>query len=1118
MSVKAIEQSIESVENVQDAIDVIVDDSNLGYNRLINDVSQEDFEDYGAQLNLLNEDDDTVIRVIQIPEDKSKSKLHKDLQSGGVGRKELFSIVVRTKDSDSPLPNREISDDEPLTFFRVERRKSTERVDIEHDLQYFEVDVNDVEPMYLDHFDDLRLRGRDYDNVSSAMPEVFSLKKITNKFYEDFSDIFHDRLKPAVNGLEDKDENLNSYTQLVVNRVLFLMFIQKKGWLNENKTYIQDRYVEVKESDNHVYEDFFKPLFFEALRNKDTPDGLGRIPYLNGGLFEKREEEENVVIDEDFFDALLDPEEDEYKNKKGFLLRYKISLKESNPSEQELVVDPEFIGHIFEKFMTEEERKDEGAFYTPKEITQYMSKNALKHYLLEDFSDREEEISELVSDYSISEDFDEDELEKLRQKTKDVDVVDPAVGSGAFIISMLEELIGVTESLNEKLGYEEDRFELKEEFIARSLYGVDIDPSGIELCKFRTWLHLMQDLDVGLDEFLENNEKYALPNLGFKFFVGNSLAGDFKPTEIRDVLDNIGSGDGGGDSMQTTINARKTEESERDLSDIVDEVDEKRRDYLDAHGDEKDRLEKELQELIEEIDGLIDWESSDYWMDEVVESAGNSFKWSVNIPEVILEGGFDIVIGNPPYRGGEEPTYLTKLSHFLEESLEYYKKPIRKDLYQKFILRGFELLRTGGTISYITSNTFYTIDSKKPVRHVLQNNRTHELVLANPNTFDATVSPAIFLTTKEDMSNTSYELYYIDASKSDISAYHTLVREKELGNQGFNSYRTSVSLYKNSMGQSFFAPNETNLEIYDRFMSDLVELEEKWEDVIIDIDRLEENIERIKSQHLQQIKPGNITLLGLLTRGGVGLQTGGNEEYLAYLDGTSSANKVKRRNDDFKYVDKNENKYNWISRVIKKKHVANVSSLSEDEKRNGITSDDTEIWVPYEKGFKKEEIYYSPTEVYINWSKESVNRIKNDRNGRLRRTYYYFDEGLFASRGGFAEMMVRYVNNSVIDNTGFVLLPFYDRISAKYLCGVLNSSFIDYYVDTFINSSGKQVADMRRTPIICPTTSQREEMEELVDKAIEVKKGNSEISIENVQREIDELTEEIYDVERYRNE
>ena len=233
----------------------------------------------------------------------------------------------------------------------------------------------------------------------------------------------------------------------------------------------------------------------------------------------------------------------------------------------------------------------------------------------------------------------------------------------------------------------EDRFELKEEFIARSLYGVDIDPSGIELCKFRTWLHLMQDLDVGLDEFLENNEKYALPNLGFKFFVGNSLAGDFKPTEIRSVLDNIGSGSGGGggEGMQTKLGGR-------DLNEIVDDIEEKREEYLDAHGNEKDKVEDELGELIDEIDGLIDWESSDFWMDEVVEEAGSSFKWSVNIPEVILEGGFDIVIGNPPYLGDatkhESSKYLGELASLLEENYEFYETIPRMnyDLYQKFIM------------------------------------------------------------------------------------------------------------------------------------------------------------------------------------------------------------------------------------------------------------------------------------------------------------------------------------------------------------------------------------------------------------------------------------------------
>jgi len=1118
------QDSLKNLNTVEEVISFLAEE--LEYGKLLTDVNQRSFgpaeEPYGNEFQLMY-DDNVLCRILEIPfEGPSISDVKRYLRRHGSRFGEIYSVILKSKKSNQHSLSRPISNE--VIFFRIESHRASESVDIEHDMKYFEVDIENPAPMYLDYFDQLRVGNRSYENIKTQVPGIFSLKKITKRFYEDFSEIFHEKLKPAIKGLEQREENLTAYTQLVVNRILFLMFVQQKGWLDEDKQYIQNKYQECKNRKLNLYEDFFEPLFFEALNVEGIPDNeiLGKIPYLNGGLFEKRDIEENVFIEDEFFDVLLNPEEDEYGDKKGFLLRYKLSLSESNPAEQELVVDPEFIGRIFEMFMQSEERSEKGAFYTPKEITQYMSKNSLKYYLQEDFPNRKKEISQFMANYEIWEDITTEKLNKLEDKLKNVKIVDPGVGSGAFIISMLEELVRLTESINEELGLEKDRFELKEDLIARNLYGVDLDPSGIELCKFRTWLHLIQDLHIDLDEFLENNEKYALPNLDFKFFVGNSLAGDFQPTNIRKMMDDIGKGTKHrGEGFQTKLNSA-------DLQELIEEIEEVREDYMDVHGKEKDRLESKMSKLMEEIDRHIQWEGSDFWMDEVVDSAGSSFKWTVNIPEVMLEedGGFDIVIGNPPYQGASKlkQDYVGDLSHFYDEKYDFYKTitGMRHDLYQKFIIRSRELLRDGGVLSFITSNTYLTIGSKESTRRLLQDNLLHQLVIANPDTFDAAVNPAIFTVSKTDMEENDYNFVFIDASETNTSDYRRLTTfDSEKSSEEVSplhlsgtlkAYSTPISFYRNTARRGFFEPNSVNIEICKKYMNRIKKLALDWGYEIKDSDTLEENLDKIKKEHLDKLDEGDITLLGLLTIGGQGLATGKNDDFLAYLDGTYPAEKVKEKNGDhFEYVEKNEKQHGWMSRVIKPDHIADVDNLSEGEKMNGIKGNTDKTWIPIVKG--KGKRYYKSVVEYINWSEESVRKLRNNSSARWQGFNYFFEEGIFAAGQGAGHPTFRYTNNAVIDHSGNILITVGNIVSSKYILGILNSNFTTYIINEFINNSvNTQLSDFRLLPIKTPSWKEISKMESLVEEAISIIKGESDESLENVQEKIDDLVEKIYGV------
>ncbi|WP_262177003.1 BREX-1 system adenine-specific DNA-methyltransferase PglX [Haloarcula laminariae] len=1122
MSVRTTIEDLESIENGGDVIDYLLDSEGLNYSSFVevpSGIKRNQGRNDWYEAHLVDESGDGVIRYIELEgsgDSPAFSDLKRQLKRHGSPVNELFTVIAYRKSDEGPLTS-PLNDD--LTFLYIEEQFSSEDVEVTFDLNYFTVKRFGVEPAYLDYLNDLTVEsGQGRTSLEGDVEDVFSIREVTRSFYQDFGEIFREDLQDAIHGLEDPEENLNAYTRTVVNRVLFLLFIEEKGWLDGDIDYVENRYEEVAEEDNlHVYDDLFEPLFFEALSEEGTTesDRLGQIPFLNGGLFECKDIEKDVEIDETFFDKLLSPEDGDDGEPEGFLRKYKISLRESNPSEQELVVDPEFIGRIFEMFMQEDERSEVGAFYTPKPITAYMTKNALRQHLLGQTDISHEEAVSLVSDHTAPKSLSQDQITAVNNALRSATVLDPAVGSGAFIIGMLEELVAVSEALDENTDDARSRFQLKEEFIADTLYGVDIDAGGIELCKFRVWLHLMQDLDVDHEEFLDSNEEFALPNLGFKFFVGNSLVGEHDPTRV-----DVG-------TYQETLAGG--------LEATLEEIHTTRAVYQTAHGDKKDRLTDQLNDLINNLETQLAVKDKGGWMTDVAAEVDTTFAWTSNIPEVILNGGFDIVIGNPPYEGQSQQGYLTELAKFYDSKYDFYNRidGMRYDLYQKFIIRGWELTREGGVLSYITSDTFRTIGSKQPTRDLLLSNDLENLVLANPDTFDAAVNPAIFTCTKVPSENDpTFE--YIDASETGIEQYRSLVKSTLLRSDSeevskkqvipinlsssIQGYAVTSEIYKNTLKKSLFFPNETNLEIHSRFMSEVTALVEEWREEIYDTDALEDSLDTIRKKHITALDPGDTSIMGLLTYGGVGLVTGNNDEFLAYIEGSDAAERVKERNSDsFEYVEKNEEQYKWMSRVIKQDHILDPDKLNEEERLNGVNSNEygNKVWVPYEKGSDKKDIYHKDIIIYLRWTKEALKRIKNNRNGRLRDPEYYFREGIFASRGGTGEYKVkaRYVNDSVVDTSGVLMLPIDEKISPKYLLGILNSNFCKYILDNFINHTvNVQASDMRNLPIPIPEKSEQDALVSLVDEAIQVKRGEKETPFDKIQKKIDEQVQEIYGI------
>ncbi|MFB6158324.1 MAG: Eco57I restriction-modification methylase domain-containing protein [Candidatus Nanohalobium sp.] len=1110
-----IKTKFEEVETFSNLVEFIAND--LEYSNLMDpkdNIQEQDFWDgKGREVHLKNEDR-TIVRIIRVEENEVDLRDIKDrIKRKGRRNQELFTVFTYV-DEDGNLAGK-------TRFFWLNRRLSEEDVDVEYDLRYFEANPEKLEPVYIDYLDNLRVGSKSIetledDESDKGLREIFSIETITKRFYSEFHDVIEE-VEDHIEGL-DNDVDEHHYAQVLINRILFIMFIEEKEWLSKepddysgDKKYLEEKYEELRDSDevDDIWNDFFRNLFFDGLSHKgESPDIVGTVPYLNGGLFEEKEYEQDVYVEKEFFEALLNPETDAQGNRKGFLLQYKLKLSESNPSEQELVVDPEFIGRVFEMSMQQdpEERGEKGAFYTPKDITQYMSKNSIKQLLLNELPEKEEELSQLVLHHKIEDNFTEGELQKIHDELKEINVLDPAVGSGAFIIAVMEELVGIFEAINPEIGEEEDTYDLKEHMIANNLYGVDIDQAGIELCKFRTWLHLMQDLDINLKTLKQQNDKYALPNLDFKFFVGNSLSGDYKPIGAIDKIKESG--------VQRQLELTgDSYDSESFDTDFLNKIEAKRDEYTRTHDqDKKEELEQEINQLTEKIENSINWADTDYYMEEVVESSGDDFKWSVHMPEVMAEGGFDIVIANPPYQGGKNSThdYISALSDFLSAKREEYNKipGMTKDLYQKFVYRGFELLSQEGVINYITSNTFLTIGSKKPTRNILLSNGLKEITLSNENTFDATVKPAIFLARKTEAESSDL-IRFNDAREKDISNYTLLVTESF----SENSYFIEKGKYDEAFRKAFFPPTEENLRFFERFNSKLSSLENDWEDAIRDSETVEENLDEIRENHFNDLAEGDTTILGLNAVGGQGINTGDNEEFIAYIEGTDGAQEVKDRNENFEYEKKNEKTYKWLSRVVKEEsiHKLEGKKVTEKEKENGFKTESDYYWVPLEKGFKESDVYYRPQKNVINWSEEAVEEMREA--GTMRNLRYQFEECLFISCGGTGdEFRVRMIKDSVATSAGVIFNPINDQMSVKYLLGLLNSDVIRHLVTNFINNTvNVAITDIRYVPIVIPDDNQEQEVIDIVSDIIEKRKDGEEIK--DLERNLNSKVSEIYGVE-----
>jgi type I restriction-modification system DNA methylase subunit len=498
--------------------------------------------------------------------------------------------------------------------------------------------------------------------------DAFDVEKVTQKFYEEFRRCFEDA-KEKIKGIPDEEQR-SLFTLKLFNRLLFLRFLERKGWLRfgNRSDYLRalwQDYLQNRHPSDTFYNTRLKLLFFSALNNPQQRNLMainqggqlrqliGDAPYLNGGLFEMSPEDNQAQVPDDALQPLIE----------GLLYRYNFTITESTPLEIEVAVDPEMLGKVFEELITH--RHESGSYYTPRPVVAFMAREALKGYLETATHETRDAIRRFVDERDAIELRNpEAVLDALRR----VRVCDPACGSGAYLLGMLHELLELRTALFEQKQLDpETLYQRKPEIIQRNLYGVDIDPFAVEIARLRLWLSLV--VDDPRNPLNNPNVNVALPNLDFKIEVGDSLLapdpqGGLEPDIFRE--------------------------------DQIRRYDDLKAQYLCAHSDEDKRmLRQQIKQLREEI---RQWAHPDGKVE--------GFDWRVEFAEVFQEGGFDIVLANPPYVRQELIDETTK-----RKLLALYPDAAagRSDLYVYFYARALQLLKVGGMHVFVCSNSWLDV-------------------------------------------------------------------------------------------------------------------------------------------------------------------------------------------------------------------------------------------------------------------------------------------------------------------------------------------------------------------------------------------------------------------------
>lgn len=996
-----------------------------------------------------------------------------------------------------------------------------------HQIRSREISINDliktfaVEKISKEFFDGYKHQFETFEAYIADNPEAFSF--------------FKQQVQTTISADEQQKEaerHIRNFVKKLLGRIVFLYFLQKKGWLGvpagkdwgEGERDFMTLLFKNFGDKANFYPLCLVPLFFKTL-NQKRPDDIfevtnTKVPYLNGGLFDKDKiEPELIKFNPRLFEDLFE-----------FFSQYNFTIDENSPDDLDIGIDPEMLGLIFENLL--EDNRDKGTFYTPKEVVHFMCKESLSLHIKQELKNKAtpEELKEIdiyIKNPGIV------NLEIIKKHAQDIDTIlsqvkicDPAIGSGAFPMGMVYEILRLKKELfgisprPSSFNYRTEKLKI----IRESIYGVDLDKGAVDIARLRFWLSLIVD----------EEEPAPLPNLDYKIMQGDSLKEFFEgiPLDQNTMSHKITEysapqltlmGDGFDkiqkeiefntsekDQLQTWVKQYFKENNHDEKEKLHKGIDAKVLEHIGRNVELKEnqviRLKNEIEQkyaragvkIGEQINtkgkDFKTWKSLVKELEEVnrkkcilekLESRDERpyFLWHLFFSDVLTEGknGFDIVIGNPPYGVKVE-----------DEIKDMYKLG-SKDSYGAFMAMAMQkLLKDNGVLSFIVSDTWLTIKTHFELRQQVLAYQLKKIIRLHQDCFKATVNSCIFTLLKQKAEHAPENIIAADLTNISTRKEVPEFREK-LSNLEIFSGESTPKFAVYSYPQNLLSTNSNKPLIVGspklfQLMNDKFTLKER-------IQARKNNIENIEVRKLEF----NNSELFLLRFGDIatvkhGLTTGDNYSYL-YKEESARGN------------------YNIVNKelILEEK---DYCLLSDEEKKKGFSSSkfNRKFLLRYDKGGASDTDegwlpnYFVPTEYYIDWRVESVTKMMSLIGHRHDNPDYYFKEGITFSSRGIYSPTFRINTPGPFDKESSCI---FCKIDRNELLGVLNSKFNRFLFRNYIIHTVSSEVDTIKEMII-PYYS-FDKLKYLVGSIINSQSKNLKYNyFDNEQKEIDRLVYELY--------
>ena len=515
-------------------------------------------------------------------------------------------------------------------------------------------------------------------SIRAALETAFDVEPVTRRFFQEYKRIFEVSEQRIIGFNTDAEDQAEAkresearrlFLQTLFNRLMFVHFLSRKRWLtfDGDQDYLKALWqsYQSRPDETSFYRDRLRPLFFCGLNNESStdvnrPDGYmesvyGDVPFLNGGLFEETalDHRDNVCVPDSAIEPLI-------RDRVGLFNAFNFTVMESTPFDIEVAVDPEMLGKVFEELVTG--RQATGSYYTPRPVVAFMCREALKGYLESRGGGLSPAAIQKFVDERDTSDIPLNAAPRVSRALNEITVVDPACGSGAYLLGMLQELVDLQTALFNVGVDARSLYHLKLHVIERNLYGVDNDDFAVNMAMLRLWLSLAIEYD--------GQKPDPLPNLDFKIVHADSLRGP-EPIYQLQVL-------------RSTLGDLKTE-------------------YMHTTAQtEKDRLRRSIYAERRRLERTLG----------ATNAPAGSVNWRLDFAEVFeTREGFDIIIANPPY---------VVISDSQLRSM--YKEGVygRMNTYGLFIQRSLQLMRSGAQLCFINPRTLLTDKYFRNLRKVIK--------------------------------------------------------------------------------------------------------------------------------------------------------------------------------------------------------------------------------------------------------------------------------------------------------------------------------------------------------------------------------------------------------------